>query len=55
MRIKILTEDRNKTGIEKNSEVFVSKTKEIGDVTMYGVKSPDRGIVWFSEKEVQVK
>ena len=41
----------NKTGIKKGMTVFVKATKHVGDKLFFGVKSPLRGLVWYSQSE----
>lgn len=43
-----------KTGIKRGMVVFVKRTKQIGDTLFFGVKSPLRGLVWYSQGEVSV-
>lgn len=49
MKIKILVKDPMQGEI-----VYVSKTRYIGDLLMYGVKSKKRsGLVWYKSSEVE--
>lgn len=55
MQIQINVPDLfNKTGVKKGAVVFVKATKHVGDKLFFAVKSPLRGIIWYSQSEASV-
>jgi hypothetical protein len=55
MQVKILVTGE-KYGFKFGDIAYVSKTKIIGDTTMFGVKAPKQGvgIIWFNQREIEI-
>jgi hypothetical protein len=54
MKIQIQV-DSKKYGVKKGDTAFVSKARCVGDMELFGIKSPKPGvgIVWFTSKEIK--
>lgn len=52
MQIKIKVSNAEHLGLKKGDTAYVSKSKWLGDILRYGVKTP-RGMVWFKGSEIE--